>query len=339
MKKAKILIPSISILCFSAIACVTGSVAWFSSVSNASVATSEFEVKALTGAMAMEVYHGVGTKATLADASDDQKIFKSGTSTIIGYKGSDSIVVKPDTYGESPNEKTNVLTHGSFDAGNQKVYTMKAFSSLTSPEYEQIGKDKAITKDNESSFYASGTQGYYHIFSFDLKFTYDFGESTTGKYNLFFDVETSKFGRKTAAPESGSDIAKGFRIGFYNTSSKDWVVWSDLQSKEWGDSTPKTKSHYVSEVDSKLKTVDYNPAADGNLIYSDDTITKVTTSTGSAARKDCLGTFDNEATTKVKAIEIKVVAWYEGEDPNVNSDATLNAVKASMSFYLKGYEA
>lgn len=335
MKKAKVIIPSLSLLCFSAVACVTGTVAWFSSVSNAHVATTNFSVKALEGSMNVEIYHGVGTKATLQNATDEQKI-KDGSGNIIGYKGSDSIVVVPDTYGEG-GANTNTLTHGSFDAANQKAYTIKPFSSISSPEY-QLVTSSAITKANEADFQASGTEGYYHIFSFDMVFNYDFGGASTGKYNLFFDVTgTESAVTKTSGELTTLDTARGFRMAFYNETSKKWVAWSDLQSKEWGTTTPKTASNYIgtSGKDTTIKSIAYNPDEDGNLIYSDDPIIMVQGATGSAARKDCLGTFD--ASTSTTQIKIKTVAWYEGQDPNIVKDADLAAVNVKMAFYLKGY--
>ena len=57
--------------------------------------------------------------------------------------------------------------------------------------------------------------------------------------------------------------------------------------------------------------------------------------TGSATRTDYLGQFSRSNSEAEDIIYVKVVAWYEGTDPNVVNAATLDTVASAMTFYTR----
>lgn len=351
MKKAKVIIPSLALLSFSALACVTGSVAWFSSITNAHVSTSSFAVRAIVGAMDIGVYHGLGTRATLdeSEISDDTTI-KDASGKVIGYQKSEKIVVVP---GKLENGTEYELSHGSYDPATQTAFTYKANAIAKVNDETNAPQDYAHEADNK--YLEQGTAGVYNIMTWKMTFDYDFKGAGAGSKNLYIDVGKISFekGIKTYGPDA-YDTARGFRLFFLTMGTDgsviDWTCISPFQADVLdknntaasGQPAVLEKSCYIKN-DSGTPTKEYfDTSLYGNLIYSeerdgDNFDISIVDGHGYSDRKDCIGTFS--ATSLVQGqtyarITIKVVACYEGCDNNVTFESNINKVTSVLDFYV-----
>lgn len=362
MKKAKILIPALAAIAFSTIASVTGTVAWFTSQSSASIETTYFTVSGLEGDLEIDLIGGVGTEKTTV-SNVDYISMVDGTS----------------------------LTHGSFDHKTGKVYTLDQFSSVNNPRYIYNGGHlgDGISANN---FKEVATEDYklYNAITWQVKFTYgdgsvwNFGDN---EYNLYFDFRSTV---SSASLQSGtlvdgvSNAARGFRIAMVNESeladaslnafsasstyevgdkvvynnkqyecieavteagefaAAKWqevtehvsTVWSPLQGKQMSDKKGGTTGGNSCYVSSTTTTTEYSPTANGDLIFQNEGDGYLS---GHAATEDkTLGYIEESEAGRGRAdylgnfnasnvgnITITFVAWYEGCDAlNVKNAAT-----------------
>lgn len=333
MKKAKVIIPSLALLSFSALACVTGSVAWFSSITQAQVATSSFGVKAIVGTMNISVTQGVATRigVNTTETVEEKYIIRDGEDNIIGYKNREDIIVNPANVGTTTDPVQ--LSHGSYNCATQTAFTFDSASS--GAVRAKVVSDMPQTTANESFYREQGAIDAYNIFTWNMEFEYDWSGATSGTKNLYLDLKSIAFTKHEDHVAGKADSAYGFRIAFItlndNDTTKDWTVISPFQDKEF-DLPEGKKSCYVA---SPSATADYDTSATGNLIYSPSRngtsfdISGVE-SAGYSDRKDCVGQFNAATAVNSKSkIRIKVVCWYEGEDGNVIFQTVYNQVSAN----------
>lgn len=334
MKKAKVIIPSLALLSFSALACVTGSVAWFSSITQAQVATSSFGVKAIVGTMNISVTQGVATRigvTTSETVEDKYKVF-DGDNNLIGYKNREDIIVNPAIVPGTASDPSQ-LSHGSYNCATQTAFTFD--SSASGAVRAKKVSDKPQTTANEQYYREQGAIDAYNIFTWNMEFEYDWSGATSGTKNLYLDLKSIAFTKHEDHVAGKADSAYGFRIAFItlkdDDSTLDWTVISPFQDKEF-DLPSGTESCYVA---SPSETAKYDPSVTGNLIYSpsrNGTTFDISgvESAGYNDRKDCVGQFDASTAVNSKSkIRIKVVCWYEGEDGNVIFQTVYNQVSAN----------
>jgi len=314
MKKAKILVPALAILALSVTASVTGTVAWFTTSTTTSVQFKDFGVKTMDGKLTTSLTAGVGTKITTPTTGDkyiSAKTYGTGTDLV-------------------------KMTHGSYDPASDICWTRII--------------DDITEKSPEDGKYDDAT---YFYFSWTITFTYDFGTASGGDgMNLYFDPASATTLTPTTAQSPTKAVERGFRMAFVNAAAEDWVVWSPLQQNTLEQNTGKPTSKYLKSNSDKTACTEqnYDASLNGNLIYQDeykgtgtDVCKKIETSTGSAARKDCLGTFKKptSGSSTSSVITIKVVTWFEGLDDNVISTAAIDKanIGATLSFYLRTNKA
>ena len=349
MKKAKVIIPSLALLSFSALACVTGSVAWFSSITNAHVSTSSFAVRAIVGAMDIGVYHGLGTRATLEESEiTDARTIKDGSGNVIGYQKSEKIVVVPGKLSENDYE----LSHGSYDPDSQTAFTYKAGSVAKVNDEATAPQDYAHEVDNK--YLEQGTAGVYNIMTWKMTFDYDFKGAGAGSKNLYIDVDKISFTEGTTYGSEAYDTARGFRLFFLtlgtDNSVIDWTCISPFQAAELDKNNLAAtdqpvvleKSCYIKDVSGTPTKTYFDTTDTGNLITSptrDGSNFDISDVDGHgySDRKDCIGTFSANSLVEGQTyarITVKVVACYEGCDNNVTFESNMNKVTSVLDFYV-----
>ena len=192
MKKSKIIIPALGMLILSTAASVTGTVAWFTTVSSANASITSFAVRKLGGDLSYTVAAGTGTEKVEPD-NPKSSIQLAGTN--------------PALCDASYNHATG--------------YVWKANSNATS--FTRI--------DDEADWDVAGTgQVTYYAVSWTYTFTYAFGGDTTAM-NLYFDSAASSVTVMSSVAGTNSyQTYKGFRIAFVNTAASRKVVWAKNQA-------------------------------------------------------------------------------------------------------------
>lgn len=196
MKKSKIIVPALGIMCLSTAAAVTGTVAWFTA--------ARVKSFSMSGITAVNPESGL----TLA--------LTNVNNTVIS--------------GEDPslNVAHAALRDGSVDVENGKVYgsvladdgNLAAFKDVTS-----VAKTNPAANNN---YYAGNVKvnGVNTDIFYATEFTADFGLTRDGGYvyNLFFDPVNSS----VSAPTDGtkSSVLRGLRIGM--KAGSEWFVWAPL---------------------------------------------------------------------------------------------------------------
>ena len=196
MKKSKIIIPALGMLLLSTAASVSGTVAWFTTVSSAQANITSFAVRKLGGDLSYVVAPLTGT----------QKSEDTDTSAIV-LKGTN-----PALCDASYNHLTGEL--------------WKANSSGT-----VFSKLAAESDANWGVTSTTPAQVTYYAVSWQYTFTYKFGGDSTAM-NLYFDAAASTATGAEVTAASGSHTEqtyKGFRIAFICGSRK--VVWAENQEQ------------------------------------------------------------------------------------------------------------
>lgn len=301
MKKSKIIIPALGMLLLSTAASISGTVAWFTTVSTANARLSSFAVRKLGGDLALTV-------KTAAD----------GSSYGVGTKKDANNVVLLD--GNTP-----ALCDASYKhTTTASVY--KANSSAT--EFSTVAESGWKVTSN-------GVDTYYAV-SWTLEFDYTFGGDTTN-VNLYYDLDqailTPTAG--TTGDASTGETWKGFRIAFICGSRT--LVWAGGHTsseasglKYQGGTAVANATTYVGpNADNSAGELVTGYGASGT--YAAAIHAGSSDSALGAARADYIGTFTSSAHT----LSVKCIAWYEGNDANVKNGARMDEVAATMAFYTR----
>lgn len=305
MKKSKIIIPALGMLILSTAASVTGTVAWFTTVSSATANITSFAVRKLGGDLSYVVAAGTGTKKV--DSTDTSSITLDG---------------------DNP-----ALCDASFN--HTTKHPWKANSSATA--------FTEITTENVANWGVTSitpAQVTYYAVSWSYTFTYTFGGDTTA-VNLYLDSQAStatSTKNSDAADGHSEQTYKGFRIAFINEAASRKVVWAKNQAAANckfidADTTvaysgdPATPTYTNNGTYSNVNS----STAAGDLLDSTGLAPLGESDAGVATRTDYLGQFTAAANT----ITIKCVAWFEGTDPNVINEAEMDTVAAALSFYTR----
>lgn len=258
MKKSKIIIPALGMLILSTAASVTGTVAWFTTVSSATANITSFAVRKLGGDLSYVVAAGVGTK----------KVDSSATSSIT-------------LDGDNP-----ALCDASFNHTTKHPWkansTASAFTEITTENVANWG----VTSTTPA-------QVTYYAVSWSYTFTYTFGGDSTAM-NLYFgsaDSTITPTVNKAAEGTHTEQTFKGFRIAFLCDTSSRAVVWAKNQ-------TSANCHYVVASNDQTGAYSNVNStSAAGNLIDSTGIATIDENATGTTTRTDYLGQFTSGSNT------------------------------------------
>ena len=307
MKKSKIILPALGMLLLSTAASVTGTVAWFTTVSTASANLTSFAIRKLGGELGL----------TIKTATDGSQY---GTGTT---KSGESIILN----GDDP-----ALCDASYDhVTQQKIYKANsaatAFSTLAAESNWVVNGDDQVT---------------YYAVSWTLEFTYTFGGDSSN-VNLYFDLDAANLTgtQVTAGTVANKETWKGFRIAFICGART--LVWAGGHASSEAASlvfqsgaTRSTTTAYTNPNSS---------SAAGTLITGFGTsgtcaaaLHAPTDDLASAARADYIGAFVKGATDST-TLSVKCIAWYEGNDENVVNGARMDQVAATMAFYTRVNQA
>jgi len=325
MKKNKILIPALAVLAFSTVASVTSTVAWFSSVSAATVSSTSFQVTEVGGNLEIEYGEGVGT-AKKYDTTD--------TSKVIG--------IQPKTYGSGTSAVTSSLTHGSFDHNSGYVYTANTEDTSL---YVSKG-DITVASPTETDFMQDATKKKFNAYTFKITFKYGSADNSgPNDYNrgLYFNSSGSSIACTPTLAAGTTNAGRGFRVAFISDDDSQKCVWSPETGLKYSNgNTPAsgaTATSYVKKSTSdttgtKTAYSSTEYGSDGVLCYQGDGSAVISANeTGSTTRKDYLGKF----TSTNGYIVVTCVVWFEGcDDVNVVTGTSfLPSVDASMKFYVR----
>lgn len=322
MKKAKILVPAMGMMLLSTAAAVSGTMAWFSANRAVEVRTTQFAVEALDGALSVE---GAALCGTTAD-----------NSTNVPQIGLD----------------TNVkLADASFNHATGKLYTDVADDEGTVTAYEEVGDLALLTGSNTTAWAVNSTTTYYAV-AFKLTFTYEFKGDTNARHLFFDEINSSTIasGKQDNSDYTASDklqTRRGFRIALVAGSEQ--LVWAPQRSA--ADTYYKDAEHpsetvlykYVTGTSlENVGTYDVTKTNAHNLVCSQATNNCLAAATDNPAadtdhtdRPDYLGTLTNVTPGTTNKLEVKCVAWFEGMDPEVVNDATMDKISSSLKFYIR----
>lgn len=321
MKKTKIILPALGLLLLSTAASVTGTVAWFTSVSTVNSGLNSFAVKRVGGNLAIAI-------KTAADGAT------YGVGTALSQSG-DSVVYASQTY----------LTHGSYDHVNHLV------GKPTNGAASEFTTFADSTADSGTSpWCVAGADGnkYYYAVTWTLIFTYTYG-SDEAQVNLYFDSAASTVTR-TNSDAGDLQTYKGFRLAFVSGKVAGASSSTDLLGRNvvWAKNQTYDKCKFI-DADTTIDNGTYtsagaygtaNSTASATDLIDSTGMTAISeSSTGSATRTDYLGQFSRSGSETEDIIYVKVVAWYEGTDENVVNAATLDTVASAMTFYTRTAEA
>jgi len=341
MKKSRIIVPAMALIAFTSLASIAGSVAWFTA--------------------SRQVTIDAGTYTVVKTTTSLQSDLSAGVATALSTDQSSKKVITLDN---------NLLTDGSFDHGDGAFYYPNEVGDAFAEECYKPSATPAVDgilitdanlasklKRTDRPGAAYTGKGIYTAAIFNIKFTISFGGSG-GDFGLYLNRDNtnsntnySKF-EVTGTPYT----AKGFRMAFYPDGAEDAngnditssgghvqnkVIFAGLQQETetlnpgTQSETTRTNIKYVSSGADTLAGKTYTSSdkmIDKNYFAAlpDKSVARAT----ATGRKDCLGVFKFTESSKV-SLKFKVVAWFEGTDPEiVNRDTKeeYQSVKSTLVF-------
>ena len=300
MKKSKIIIPALGMLILSTAASVTGTVAWFTTVSTAQANLTSFAVRKLGGDLGLVI-------KTAAD----------GESYGVGTDLSGGSVVLAGT---DPALCDASYKHTSTASVYKANASANAFQTVASSGWK-------VT---------SGGKDTYYAVSWTLEFTYTFGGDATN-VNLYYDLDQASLTGTQVTAGNGVNASKetwkGFRIAFISGART--LVWAGGHTS----SEASGLKYQAGTAVANATTYTSPNATNGDLVTgfgaSGDYAAAVHASSeddpAAATRADYIGTF----TTANNTLSVQCIAWYEGNDANVVNGARMDTVAAVMAFYTR----
>ncbi len=292
MKKSKIIAPAAAILVFSSAAAVTGTVAWFTANRLATVDMSSITAINPESGLLYELVAGAGSQTITGEVAQQNQA--------IEFK-----------------EK---FRDGSVDVDAGKVSKALLDSDGNPSSYVEVASPYSDTVYKEKNIYRAQT--------FTVKL-YVEANSSTEKFHVFFNAQTSNVERSTTADADGKTdqkIANAYRVGF--KTANNWFVFAPLATQAI------TSMQYVKATQSG-DTYTYGTASYAatecfkNSGFSEtyqqlSGSTAVDMSTATASAKDnYLGTIDGSAISTsgdTGKVVVTVYTWFEGCDPDCTTD-------------------
>ena len=316
MKKSKIIIPALGILVLSTAASITGTVAWFTAQTSYTATAGQFAVVRTTGDLKCVQTGGIGTQAK-GESGDNNKVIETKN----GY----------------------VLSDASFDHTTPTVIAPNRTG-------QKVGSKQALASATESNLTRKNKEGVRVLsaMTWNMAFSMEFGEGEKN-YGLYFDASTSYIERLAGADPTddanwstefdNTSTGKGFRMAFVggtasSTASGGAATGSSTTTRVWADKQAAGSCNYVSQSLALGASLAGTSYVDPALMDSTCVLGAAATSTETASAanlKNYLGKFkaiDNETVT----LNYTVVVWFEGTDPTVVDNKTLDTIRASISF-------
>ncbi len=318
MKKAKILVPAMGMMLLSTAAAVSGTMAWFSANRAVEVQTNNFAVEAVDGSLTVAAANLVGTNIT-------------GTAVTPIVSVLDNVK----------------LADASYDMVGHHLYTDDVDADDHITGYQDLGL--LPSSANNNTWKAAGSSTTYYGVAFKLTFTYTF-KADTRSLGLFFDADASFdsiFVNNESDPAnyySGSETthtAKGFRMSFGCTDSFVWAPLRNSTDTYDDDGVPGTPAIDVPKTyingtghpgDIEPYTMTEN--AEQALYGNESNGLALATNGNQTTHRGYLGVIaKGEGTTCT--LYVNCVVWYEGTDPEVINASSMDAVKATLKFYVR----
>ena len=323
MKKSKIIVPALAMIGLSAVASVTGSVAWFTAQRTGRITTSDFVVTKIDGDLTLALTNGAGTSCTDDGASHSVGVVSGAKSKDVSF---------------------NPVSHQLYDARDNAT-TFVGIGNTTDYEHAQASHPYLL---NGTTYYA-----------FTWKVTISMSDTglANSAMNVFFDYRpydgTANVGSKMESSlqdnqtDQDKDTSKGFRIALISTSNT--IVYAGLENaaelKAIGEVSTVLGEHAygTSPVNSGFSYFAYDKYALGSVAAASATakasyqVAKDSDAQNTqTARADYLGSLVN-TNENTRTMDVWCVAWYEGTDSNVVNGATMEKVQASIGFYSTSY--
>ena len=301
MKKSKIIVPALAMIGLSAVASVTGSVAWFTAVRKADISAGNYTVVRTSAELASTLHPGVGTTV-------------NGSTVTVGGKLTDG----------SFNHKTgNIFVPNSGGTGIASTVALSSIDLETPNSYKNLLRGTDASDSNKT---------IYTAITWDIDLTITFGVVDTG-VALFLNLADTSF----VADAQTATTALGFRTAIVPKPGYSIPTGSTERAMVYAGLQAENKCKYLTDATAASFTTPtaYNQSSDHDLVYSGytaDPLGDTIASTSLATRNDYLGTFKFQASTPV-TLKYTVVAWYEGTDENIDNDATVfDTVTSTLSF-------
>lgn len=310
MKKSKILIPAFAVLALSVGASVTGTVAWFTA-NRSTTFGSTFATKDLEGSLSVTSTGLIGTTSgDNGSVNVDGGLYHGSYDAQVNSAGNLYLAKFSDDLTGTENIKQNVVTgyssKGTLEAAKDgaKPNTGVAISSRW---YAGTVKD-AVTSNVSNVWYAVAWEMEVKLLN----------PSATSEDHLFVSFKSSTISKT-------GDTYKGLRIAFM-TSTNFVVIAGDDDTThvnkdgaidETNTTTAAFLGHYDKATNFGTFTENYAEAIDSQL-------------TELKKNKGYLGEIDH-----TKGLKVTAVAWYEGEDVNVQSGKALSNAAASIKVYAR----
>ncbi len=308
MKKSKIIVPALAMIGLSAVASVTGSVAWFTAQRSAEVTAGNYAVVKTNAELTCVTTGGVGTSATNNVVTVDSG-FKLTDASFDHTRNSEALYA-PDTAGASIAKKSTLA---------------------------EMATASNIVRDADNNIYSA--------FTFHLAFTLSFG-GAGNDVALFLD-NTAGNTAFTVNGGGEAKTAQGFRMAFVgtgtNVANTNNRVLADLQNKTETDAQSQQFTA-IKHVDSLSSADTQQKKAINGVEYLATDLMDTTYSTALPEdnastlaqvqdRPDYLGKFTFAANTDV-VLNYTVVAWFEGTDPEIKNReaADFQTVAANLVF-------
>jgi hypothetical protein len=349
MKKSKVIIPAMALLLFSTAASVTGTVAWFTSTRVFTSNVASFGINAVEDNLEATVAPRVGTAlsgSTIVAGSTNtgstnpaavpNRLYHGSFNTLSGTgaenaslnNATNAWILNPDRDGS-----TNNFTPCGTEDTAYSAYHGTGETSLDADNGWLVRKNAKTKENNEDKTY-----NYYVAFSWSVTFNYTFGGTASDNVAIFLDTNLSNIAldgenstiRESLSGGTNKNTSAGFRIALYTAASpstgrifanNDTKTYIDAPNKPVSDN-PNDYSQYGSGVFNKHTTNAGRKAE--NL-----------TSTNAQALPEYVCSIAKTAQTNAGSTTIICVAWFEGTDTNVVTEARMQTVKASLTFYAR----
>ena len=208
----------------------------------------------------------------------------------------------------------------SYDHVNGIAYTDIPKDDGSQPDtYKSVGTLAAAAGESPidtDAIWKVGSTTMYYAVAWNLHFEYTFAGDTSN-LNLFFNIHDASFTPTTGTGTATTHTANGFRLALIAPTKT--VIWAPGRAS--------ADASDVKYVNSTTTTTTY---AANTVIYSDNA--EAVKADGAANTTiDYLG----QITSSSNTIDVKCVAWFEGTDPDVINESTMDKVKATLPFYVR----
>ena len=324
MKKSKVIVPALAMIGLSAVASVTGSVAWFTAQRTGNITTNEFVVTKTDGTLECDVVGGIGTTRSAAG------VISSGT---------------------------NKLSDASFNPATKQLYNDVENNEGVATNFVAVGTatsytDLAETKNDRNPvthwYVLSSNDHVYYAYTWQVTVSYTWG-SDHRDLNVFFDYTNSATTIAKQSGESGdaAQTGLGFRIAIINADASHTVVFNKQQSAAKFSTTYATNDGEAFYGTTNASNANYsyfgndfygfgnvacNAASESRKAIG--TYAKATDSEASqTGRHDYLATISRNGDELSSSATFTCVAWFEGNDENMRNNKRMDQVTSTVAFY------